>query len=116
MPGFSVRSRVGWATLLIAFLLCGALLAGLATDRADAGPLQCSFRSVKPTETGKRLDAKGRMKCTGTGTVRRQTLRVCLLQKVDGKYVSVKCVTHSLSGPGIVTGTATRLCVKGEAT
>ena len=115
MPGISALSRVGLATLLAALLLCGLLLAGLGADGASAGPLQCSFRSVKPTETGKRLDAKGRMRCTGSGTVKRQTLKVCLMQKTEARYVEVKCVTHALSGPGLVTGTAARICASGPA-
>lgn len=113
MPGISVRSRIGLATVLGALLLCSVLLAGIGANSADAaGSLQCSFRSVSPTETGNRLDAKGRLKCTGGG-VRRQVLRVCLLQDTGPRFTLVKCVTHALNGPGLVTGTAARLCGRG---
>ena len=112
MPGISVRSRVGLATAVAGLVLCAVLLIGVSADDAKAGPLQCSFRTVKPTETGNRLDAKGRMRCVGT-KVRRQTLRVCLMQKTESSFAQVKCVTHALNGPGTVTGTAARLCPKG---
>ena len=115
MPGISVISRVGLVAALAGLVLCAVLLAGFGANTAGASAeksIQCSYRSVKPTETGKRLDAKGRLKCTGGG-IQRQVLRVCLLQDFGSSFKPVKCVTHALNGPGLVTGTAARLCVKG---
>ena len=114
MPGISVRSRVGLVTALAALVLCSALLAGFGTNSAGATAdkrLQCAFRSVKPTVSGNRIDAKGRLKCTGP-EVQRQVLRVCLLQDTGSRNALIKCVTHALNGPGLVTGTAARLCAR----
>ena len=116
MPGISVRTRVGVATGLAALVLCAVLVAGFGASSAGATAekgFQCSYRSVRPAEEGNRLDAKGRLKCTGS-SVQRQVLKVCLMQDTGSRFVLLKCVTHALNGGGLVTGTAARLCPKGS--
>ena len=110
-----MRSRVRLVTTLSGLVLCGVLILGPSASTVASTAdkrIQCSYRSVKPVEVGKRIDAKGRLKCTGGG-VKRQVLRVCLMQQTDSSFTLVKCVTHALNGPGLVTATAARLCPRG---
>src|SRR5688572_7540358 len=117
MPGISVRSGIGLVTAVAGLALCGLLLFGMGAEPVGASAdkrFQCSYRSNKPVEVGKRIDAKGRLKCIGAD-VQRQVLRVCLMQPTAAsRFTLVKCVTHALNRGGLVTGTAARLCPKGE--
>ena len=104
------------AAALSGLVLCGVLLSGIGADSvgAETGKrIQCSYRSTKPTEVGKRIDAKGRLRCIGA-SVRRQVLRTCLMQDTGSRFTLVKCVTHALNRGGLVTGTAAKLCPKGD--
>lgn len=111
----TVRSSLlaGIAALVACLALSVSLLAGGAgAADADRANYSCSYRSMTVTQTGNRLDAKGRMKCVGDG-VARQVLQVCLMQDTGPRYLKVKCVTQAKNGPGLVTGTAARLCGRG---
>ena len=116
MPGISLRSGIGLVTAVAGLVLCGLGLLGSGADAIGASAdkrFQCSYRSNKPVEVGKRIDAKGRLKCIGAD-VQRQVLRTCLMQETGSRFTLVKCVTHSLNRGGLVTGTAARLCPRGE--
>ena len=111
----TVRGRllVGIAALLACSALGVSMLAGGAgAADADRATYSCNYRSLTVTQTGNRLDAKGRMKCLGNG-VARQVLQTCLMQDRGPRYAKVKCVTHARNGPGLVTGTAARRCARG---
>ena len=115
MPGIALRSRVGLVTALAALMLGGLLLSGLGTDVVGASAdkrVQCSYRTTKPAEAVKRIEAKGRLKCIGAG-VKRQVLKTCLMQETGSRFTIVKCVTRAINRGGLVTGTAARLCPKG---
>jgi hypothetical protein len=120
MGGISAYPKARVGAFLAVLVSCCALWVALDAHGAGAataarGPFQCSFRSVKVTHQESRLDSKGRMRCTGNA-VRRQVLRVCLLQDTESGKVEIKCVTHAKNGVGLVTGTASRICGTGPAT
>ena len=101
------------AVLLACSALWISLLAGGAgAAGADRATYTCNYRSQAVTQTGNRLDAKGRMNCTGNG-VGRQVLRVCLLQDAGRNYARIKCVVRARNGPGLLTRTASRACGRG---
>ena len=113
----SVRSR----TLAIfgAFVACCALGTSLAAGGAGAAEnarmdfsFDCDHDAIHVTQQGNRLSARGKLTCTGNG-VRREVVRVCLLQTGPARPVVVKCATRARSGTGRVTATATRACAKG---
>ena len=71
MPGverLSISAAVEEAGRANALGLGGVLLFGMGAEAVGASAdkrFQCSYRSNKPVEVGKRIDAKGRLKCIG---------------------------------------------------
>lgn len=114
----TLGSRVpGFVAAFLAFAVLAVGIAALGAGPADAkaGSYSCNFRSLKVTQSGNTVAAKGRLKCTGTG-VKRQVLRVCLLQEAGSNYRTVKCVVRTRNGPGLFTATASRKCGTGIPT
>ena len=112
----SIRGKT--AVSIAAFAACCALGASLlaggagATGAAKDFSFDCDHDATHVTQTGNRLDARGRLRCTGSG-IRREVVRVCLLQASLRGPVVVKCVRRARSGTGLVSAVASRRCGKG---
>ena len=122
MQGTLMNLRGRTLALILAFVACCALGTSLATGGAGAAEdarkdfsFDCDHDAIHVTQTGNRLDARGRLTCTGSG-VRRQVARVCLLQTGGARPVVVKCATRARSGAGRLVATVSRRCARGPAT
>ena len=114
----SIRGRT--VALVTAFAVCCALGASLLAGGAGAAgnaradfSFDCDHDAIHVTQTGNRLDARGKVRCTGSG-IRRQVLRVCLLQNSPRGPIVVKCVLKARSGTGQVSAVASRRCGRGR--
>ena len=105
------------AALIAALIAFCALGASLAAGGADARgySYSCDLDAVHVTQSDNRLDARGRLACTGTG-VRRAVVRVCLLQNSRSGPVVVKCAVRARNGTGRLRVTAFRQCAAGPET
>ena len=119
MQGMEMSLRGRTAAVIAALAACCALGASLATGGADAAggarmdfSFDCDHDAIHVTQTGNRLDARGKLQCTGSG-IRRQVLRVCLLQATGARPAVVKCVVRARNGTGRLTATASRRCGRG---
>lgn len=116
MQGIGIITRGRTVAVIAALFALCALAASLATGGAGAADgsrysFDCNDRTIRTTQSGNRLTAKGWLRCTGTGGVRRQTIRVCLLQNTRNHgYVTVKCVTNARNGLGRIDAVASRRC------
>ena len=117
--GMTVRGRIVAAgvALFASLAMFASLNAGGAgaSDGARAFSFDCDHDAIHVTQQRNRLDARGRLKCTGSG-IRRQILRVCLLQTTRRNPVLIKCVTKARNGTGLLTARASRRCGVGPAT
>ena len=119
MQGSTWRSRtVGATAALVACFALGLLTVGGA-GAADSArydfSFECDHDALHVTQVGNRLDARGRLRCTGNGA-RREVIRVCLLQTGAARPAVVKCVTKARSGTGRIAATVSRRCAKGPNT
>ena len=119
MQGMEMSIRGRTAALIAAFVACCALGTSLAAGGANAAgdarmdfSFDCDHDAIHVTQSGNRLDAKGKLRCTGSG-IRRQVIRVCLLQAGATRPVVVKCVVRARTGTGRLTATASRRCGRG---
>jgi hypothetical protein len=117
MPGRKFTLRGKSAAVLAAAVACCALVFSLSAGGAGAADFSfdCSHDATHVTQTQNQLHARGKLQCTGNG-IRRQVIRVCLLQQKPAGLRSVKCVTRARNGSGTVTADATRTCAKGPLT
>jgi hypothetical protein len=104
------------ATLAACCALGASLFAGGAgaTNSAKDFSFDCDIDAIHVTQTGNRLDARGRLRCAGSG-VRRQVIRVCLMQASPRGPVVVKCVVKARSGTGLVSAVSSRRCGRGPS-
>ena len=119
MQGMRMSLRRRTVALAAALVACSALGTSLAAGGADAAgdarmdfSFDCEHDAIHVTQTGNRLDARGKLRCTGSG-IRRQVIRVCLLQSSVRRPVVVKCVTRARSGTGRLSATVSRRCGRG---
>lgn len=118
MQGIGMTTRGRTMAGIAALLACCALGVSLAAGGAGAADgsrysFDCNDRTIRTTQTGNRLDARGWLRCTGSGGVVREVVRVCLLQNTRNGFVEVKCVRRARNGLGLVEGIASRRCGKG---
>jgi hypothetical protein len=119
MQGMGMTSRGRTTAIVAALVACCALGTSLAAGGAGAADgarydfsFDCDHDAIHVTQTGNRLSAKGKLRCTGSG-VRRQVIRVCLLQNDRPRPVVVRCARRARSGTGRVTAIARRRCARG---
>ena len=121
MQGMGITLRGRTVALIAGVLACCALGTSLAAGGAGAAEsprmdfsFDCDHDAIHVTQTGNRLNARGKLRCTGSG-VRRQVIRVCLLQTGGARPVAVKCVTKARRGTGRISATVSRRCGRGPA-
>ena len=119
MQGMKMSLRSRTFAVMAAVVACGALGVSLAAGGAGASEnahkdfsFDCVHDAIQVTQSGNRLDARGKLRCSGSG-IRRQVLRVCLLQTGGPRPVVVKCVVRARNGSGQLSAVASRRCAKG---
>ena len=119
MQGMRLRLRSRTVAVMAALIACCALGTSLATGGTGAAEnprkdfsFDCEHEAIHVTQTGNRLESRGILRCTGSG-IRRQVVRVCLLQATRRGPVVLKCAAEAKSGAGRVVATVSRRCGRG---
>jgi len=99
-------------TALIALALVASSPGPEAGAATSSGSYDCKFRAEQVVQKQGELTARGFFTCSGS--VERQTLRVCLLQEAaSGAFRKVECASQGRSGAQSFTVRAQSKCADG---